>query len=94
MQAAMTHEIYQAMKARITTMPFASAKRAYDELGWNVPAGSTFWRFDADGLGDDVDSLIQPIMTKNIWNVAERFYGFLRHYDNFDARLLAAGTNE
>ena len=90
----MTREIYEAMKRRIAVVPFGTGKRMYDELGWGYGPKSTFYRFDADGLGDDVDSLIQPIDTKNLWNVAERFYSFLRHYDGIDARLLAAGTNE
>ena len=90
----MKREIYEAMQRRIEIMPFASGSRAYDELGWGYRPDSIFYIFKADGLGDEVDSIIQPMETKNIWNVAERFYSFLRIHDDIDALLLAAGTNE
>lgn len=91
----MKREIYEAMKRRIkvftredTPELYADILAYYNERGWLVHDGCPFYKFDADGLGDDYDSFIQPIRTKNLWNVAQRFYSLMPHGEDTDQRLL------
>ena len=84
----MKPEIYKAMLKRISKIPSCVVETEYRDRGWKVPQGHTFYRLDAEGLGEDVDSIVQPMKTKNPWNVAQRFYGFLLIQFNNDKNAL------
>ena len=88
----MKREIYEAMKARI---------KPVDEPGYfdehpEIPRDCQTFRFFADGLNENKDydfifDIVQAFRTKNIWNVAQRFYKELNWmYMNFDKRLWDA----
>jgi len=38
---------------------------------------------------DCVDGILHPMSPRNLWNVCQRFYGFIKHYKDIDKRLLA-----
>ena len=91
----MRHDIYEAMKARIKDVG-----RVYvdSDINYVAPGGWTHYRFFNDGLNDGlrdcdedyIDAIVQAMQTRNMWNVCQRFYGFLRRwYNDFDGRLLA-----
>ena len=90
----MTRKIYEAIRKRISTLPYEEEKPIYDERGWTVPPSHTFYRFDSDGLnvgyGDDeaIDSMVHPMLTRNMWNVCQRFYSFIKYHENINERLL------
>ena len=99
----MTREIYEALKRHIEVITPESDKEQYARLiedyhtmDCTVVWGTPFYRFFADGLNeglsefdaDFIDSFIQPIRTRNLWNVCQRFYSFISNYPNINQRLL------
>ena len=93
----MTREIYEAMRRRISITDLDNDGREYYELmGWPVPKNATFYLFNADGLNEGVDnvedeafSIRQPMYTRNMWNVCQRFYSYIKNLEKIDKRLLA-----
>lgn len=86
----MNHQVYKAIKARIKVLPYAESKATYVNRGWTVFPNTVFYYLNVDGLGDDLDNLILPMQTTNLWNVAQRFRSFLTHFcKDIDARLMA-----
>lgn len=100
----MTPEIYEAMKRRIEVITPESDREQYDRLVedyhtmcMDVVWGMPFYHFSLTNLNigisefddDYVYSFTQPISTRNLWNVCQRFYGFIKHHENIDQRLLA-----
>lgn len=94
----MRHDIYEAMKARISVV---DRKLVCEQDGveeWQLPEGAIFYYFSNEGLNEGldfydenfIDAIRHGMMTKNMWNVCQRFYGFLRRWrEDFDERLLA-----
>ena len=100
----MTPEIYEAMKRRIEVITPESDREQYDRLvadyhdmNWDVVWGTPFYHFSPTHLNigityfeeDYIDPITQPMTTRNLWNVCQRFYGFIKHYKDIDKRLLA-----
>jgi len=83
----MTKEIYEALKARISVAD-EKARKAYCEE-YPSAADAIVYRFDLVGIDDDLPCIIHAMRTKNLWNVAQRFYMFLGIYDDVDSKLLA-----
>lgn len=89
----MTPEIYEAMKRRISVKPDID-KETKERLC--MMPDDIVYRFNAEGLNegldelddDYVDPITHPMTTRNMWNVCQRFYSFLRHHKNIDQRLL------
>ena len=98
----MKREVYEAMKARISIIPREEARRIDEEAGvkFDIPEWATIYRFSNDGLNDGiadcdvefVDPIQHAMKTKNMWNVCQRFYGFIRQWfgESIDDRLLNA----
>lgn len=84
----MTREIYEALKARISIAPEAAVKAYYEDYP-ETSKNVTVYKFDLTGLDEDCPAIIHAMKTKNMWNVAQRFYSFLYMYDNADAILLS-----
>ena len=90
----MTPEIYEAMKRRISVEPGID-EETRQEL--RMRPGNVVYHFNADGLNegleswdrDYVDGILHPMSSRNLWNVCQRFYGFIKHYKDIDKRLLA-----
>lgn len=83
----MRPEIYEALKARISVAD-EKARKAYCEE-YPSAADAIVYRFDLGWIDDDPPCIIHAMRTKNIWNVAQRFYMFLGIYDDVDSKLLA-----
>lgn len=90
----MTREIYEAMKRRISVEPSID-EETRQEL--RMRPGDVVYRFNPDGLNEGLESwdtdyvggILHPMSSRNLWNVCLRFYGFIKHYENIDQRLLA-----
>ena len=87
----MTKEIYTALKKRISIVPDEIAKDYCEHYGFcNV------YHMNTEGMNVGIDEndegyfdgFIHGMKTKNIWNVAQRFYSFCRYYPNIDERIL------
>lgn len=85
----MTHEIYNAMKSRLTIVPLGE--------------GTTSWKFYNIGLnkgidrnsGDYIDPIYSPVSISFRWNVLQKIYRILREdHPDINARLLKAGVIE
>lgn len=83
----MVKEIYEALKARISIAPEEAVKVYYEDYP-ETPKDVTVYRFDLTGIDEDCPALIHAMRTKNLWNVAQRFYSFLYVFDDVDANLL------
>lgn len=83
----MVKEIYEAMKARISIAPEEAVKVYYEDYP-ETPKDVTVYRFDLTGIDEDCPAIIHAMHTKNLWNVAQRFYSFLYIFDDVDANLL------
>lgn len=83
----MVKEIYEAMKARISIAPEEAVKVYYEDYP-ETPKDVTIYRFDLTGIDEDCPAFIHAMHTKNLWNVAQRFYSFLYIFDDVDAILL------
>ena len=83
----MVKEIYEAMKARISIAPEEAVKVYYEDYP-ETPKDVTVYRFDLTGIDEDCPGIIHAMHTKNLWNVAQRFYSFLYIFDDVDAILL------
>ena len=55
--------------------------------------GSRLYYFNAEGLGEDVDSIVQGFRTKNVWNICQCFYSHLRYYFDSVEELNRALNN-
>ena len=72
-------------------------REIYEELKLRIWLEDGHWRFDNawlnEGLSeydeDYIDCVIHEMESKNIWNVCQRFYSFLKYYPRFTERLLA-----
>lgn len=84
----MTKEIYEALKRRISIAPEAAVK-SYRESYPKTPEDVTIYMFDLTGLDEDTPAIIHAMKTKNMWNVARRFYSFLYVFENVDQILLS-----
>ena len=83
----MKAEIYKAMRARISKASAEQSKEYNEYFHYNNE--TKVWRFNADGLGEDIDSIMQGFHTNNIWNVAQAFYSRLSWLcEDFDQKLL------
>lgn len=90
----MTPEIYEAMKRRISIEPDIDEETR--EMLRMKPLAVTVYHFNAEGLNEGleswdpnyVDGILHPMSTRNLWNVCQRFYSFINHYENIDQRLL------
>ena len=102
----MTREIYEAMKAHISVLSRDEYDRMSREAGDEIvlePEDLTIYRFNNEGLNDGLDYLdegyadpiVHAMKTRNMWNVCQRFYGFLRawHGTGIDERLLKSVSN-
>lgn len=81
----MKRETYDLIRSRVSiyekgTKEYEELKKLYDERGYVVPADAVIYRFNADGLGEDAESFIQPIRTKNMWNICERVYSVIKNF--------------
>lgn len=83
----MTKEIYEALKARISVAGEDATKVYYEDYP-NTPMTATIYRFDLTGIDEDCPAIVHAMRTKNLWNVAQRFYSFLYMFDDADAILL------
>ena len=84
----MKKEIFEAVRKRLSVIEDdAALRRKYAEKGWTVTPGSRFWRFDAGGLGEEFESIVQPMTSNNIWNIAQHFHSF--YGSRLDSALLA-----
>ena len=89
-------DVYEAMKRRIKVLPYDEIKPHYDESGFEVSPDAIFYMFDPGVVNDGydeldvdyVDCVIQPIRTKNLWNVCQRFYSLIKDFEDIDKRLL------
>lgn len=84
----MTREIYEALKARISIAPEETVKFYYEDYP-ETPRDVTVYKFDMTGLDEDIPAYIHAMKTKNLWNVAQRFYSFLYWVEDVDNILLA-----
>lgn len=84
----MTKEIYEALKARVSIAPEEAVKFYYEDYP-ETANDATVYKFDLTGLDEDIPAIIHAMRTKNLWNVAQRFYMFLGIYDDVDSKLLA-----
>ena len=90
----MSPEIYEAMKRLISVEPGID-EEARKRLC--MRPGDAVYHFNSDGLNEGlecwdinyVDGILHPMLTRNLWNVCQRFYSFIKHYENIDQRLLA-----
>ena len=90
----MTHEIYEALKKRIS---IADEKQEH-EYRWEYPettSDAIIYFFDAKGMNESMDddfmfNLVHGMTSTNMWNVAQRFYWLLQQEGHFrlDQRLL------
>ena len=91
---AMTREIYEAMKSRITAAD-AQDRKEYLLQYPNTRDGAFIYHFHSDGLNgnenyDYLFDIICAFSTNNIWDVARAFYKVLKDYTmSIDERLLA-----
>lgn len=83
----MKKEIYEAVKARISIAPEEAVKIYYEDYP-ETPKDATVYLFDLTGLDEDCPAIVHAMKTKNIWNVAQRFYSFLYWIENVDEILL------
>ncbi len=93
----MTREIYDAMRNCVRVADYETSKASYEEKGWSVSPKAVFYLFDATRLNEGIDdpcddewveSIIQPMTTRNMWNVCQRFYSFISGCKDIDERLL------
>lgn len=84
----MRPEIYEALKKRISIASEEKMKAFYEEYP-KTDREVTVYYFDLKGIDEDCPGIIHAMLTKNIWNVAQRFYMFLGIYDDVDSKLLA-----
>lgn len=84
----MTHEIYNALKARISIVPFTEEdKKYYETMGWEHHPGTIRYHLRLDDLGEDFYNIVAEMRTKNIWNASQRFWGVLGNEDLENALL-------
>lgn len=81
----MKRETYDLIRSRVSiyekgTPEYEELKKLYDEREYVVPSDAVIYRFNADGLWEDAESFIQPIRTKNIWNICERAYSVIKNF--------------
>lgn len=88
----MTPEIYQLIKERLSIIPKETLDKERAEY-LCINEESIVYRFDNAhlnaGVGCEsfIKSIVHPMSTANIWNVAQRFYSFLKWNEDFDDRL-------
>lgn len=93
MKTTIPKDVYEAMVKRISVVDIKTLSDEEREMMWVRPY-QTLYRFDSTGLNDSVpedeyvDSLVHPMRTKNMWNVCNRFYMFLKNFKDIDKRLL------
>ena len=84
----MTKEIYEALKKRISIASEEKVKAFYEEYP-KTDREVTVYYFDLKGIDDDCPGIVHAMLTKNIWNVAQRFYMFLCDFDYDESKLLS-----
>lgn len=89
----MTREIYDSMRSRLSVIPTEQVKADYDAMGWTISDDAIVYRFNAEGLGEDVYSIVHCMKTKNLWNVAQRLYSHLRYQFESDDTMNQALLN-
>ena len=86
----MKREIYEAMKRRIEVVEEPYYWKTYPD----TPKDATLYKFSSLGLNYDENydfafDIVQAFRTKNIWNIAQRFYSELKgNVMALDERLL------
>lgn len=84
----MKKEIYEAVKARISVASDAG-RASYLEMYPDSKDAIVYW-FNLDGIDDDeLPGILHAMKTKNMWNVAQRFYAIIKYYDDIDNILLS-----
>lgn len=84
----MKHEIYNALKSRISVVPFTEEdKKYYEEQGWSIDLTATHYLLRLEDLGEDYFNYAHSMRTKNLWNVAQRFWRLLGNEDLENALL-------
>ena len=86
----MNKEIYEALKKRISIASEEMVKAYYEDYP-ETSRSVTVYYFDLTGIDDDCPGIVHAMLTKNIWNVAQRFYAFLQNLDFDESRLLSDG---
>lgn len=84
----MTKEIYEALKRRISVASEEKVRAYYEECP-KPDREVTVYYFDLTGIDDDYPGIVHAMLTKNIWNVAQRFYMILRNLDYDESKLLS-----
>ena len=85
----MTKEIYEALKERIHVASDDMLMAYYEDYPCTDRSLPVYW-IDLSDIDEDIPGIVQAMRTKNIWNVALRFYGALRQiFDDADVRLLS-----
>lgn len=84
----MTKEIYEALKKRISVASKEQVDAYYVDYP-ETPKEATVYYFDLRGIDEDCPGIVHAMATKNMWNVAQRFYTFLSIFDDADSKLLA-----
>lgn len=85
----MDKEIYEALKKRIGPASDYQVTVYYEDYPL-TDRGLPIYQIDLEGIDEDIPAIVQAMCTKNIWNVAQRFYSTLRQiFDDVDVRLLS-----
>ena len=67
---------YALIKKRIREV--TAEEKIRIEFPYDISDGATLYYFSSEGLGDDFFSFVQPMRTKNMWNLCQHFYSLLR----------------
>ena len=94
MKTTISKNLYEAIVKRVTIIDKTTLSA--EEIKYmHIKPFHTIYRFDNSGLNDKIrpgedkiEAVIHPMKTKNIWNVCNRFYLLLKHYDGIEEKLL------
>lgn len=91
----LTKELYKAIKSRITVVIPDSADYKlvvddFKERGWEFNPNIPLYRLNVKDLDADYFDIIQPINSRNLWNIAQRLYSHTSTcFEGFDLKLVA-----
>ena len=89
----MTKELYEVVKPRISVITpdineWELVKEDFNERGWTFDPNCPLYRIHVSDLGEDYFDIVQPIRSRNMWNVAQRLYSNLFIHEGIEVKLL------